>query len=224
MIHRPFWGSQDRGEVNSGPVICLELDPGFCDQGDMKLGDLVRQARSIRRFKPVAITRQTLLDLVALARLSASAANLQPLRYVLSCDPDTNARVFPCTRWAGRLKDWPGPAEHERPSAYIVITLDSSLAKQAGPDVGIAAQSIVLGAAERGLAACMLGALDRPALALALRIPPQYPIELVIALGAPGETVVLEEAARGGDIGYYRDEQGIHHVPKRRLEDIVLNA
>jgi len=187
------------------------------------LEELIRKSRSYRRFdQDVAVRIETLRALVNLARLSPSGANLQALKYVLSCDPQTNARIFPHTRWAGYLKDWDGPEEGERPAAYIVILGDTELRKSFGCDHGIAAQSMMLGATYRGLGGCMLGALDRDGLRQALDIPEQYEILLVLALGRPKETVVLEDAGPDGDIKYYRDAEHVHHVPKRSLDELIL--
>ena len=187
------------------------------------LEDIVKASRSYRRFheeKP--IEPETLKGLVDLARLSPSAANLQPLKYIISADPELNARIFPTLAWAGYLKDWPGPAEGERPSAYIVILGDTEITRNFGCDHGIAAQSIMLGAAEKGLGGCMIGSIDRQKLREALHIPDRYEILLVLALGYPKERVMLEEVPQDGDIRYYRDPEGVHHVPKRRLDDIML--
>ena len=159
--------------------------------------------------------------MVDLARLSASGGNLQPLKYILSCDSETNDEIFPHLAWAGYLADWPGPAEGERPTAYIVIVLDKTISESAGCDHGIAAQSILLGARERGLGGCMIGAIQRKGLRTALAIPEQYKIELVIALGKPRESVLIDEATKG-DIKYWRDDQDRHHVPKRPLDKIIL--
>jgi len=189
------------------------------------LENLVRMNRSYRRFhQDVPVDLDTLRALVNLARLSASAANLQPLKYILSCDPGTNARIFPHTRWAGYLKGWSGPVEGERPAAYIVILGDTEIRKSFGCDHGIAAQSIMLGAAERGLGGCMIGSIDRDALRQVLDIPGQYECLLVLALGKPKETVVLEEVGPDGDIKYYRDDEGVHHVPKRPLDELILRT
>ena len=115
--------------------------------------DLIRKNRTCRRFRQdYQISRDTLRDLVDLARLSASAGNIQPLKYVLSCDPEKNARIFPHLAWAGYFDDWPGPPEGERPSAYIIMLGDTTLHKSFDCDAGIAAQSIMLGASEKGLA------------------------------------------------------------------------
>jgi nitroreductase len=188
------------------------------------LRDLVSKTRSYRRFHRDAIDLDTLRELIDLARLSASGSNRQPLKYVLSCDAATNARIFPCTRWAGFLTDWPGPAEGERPTAYIVILGDTEVSKSFGCDHGIAAQSIMLGATERGLGGCMIGSIDRATLRAELDIPHRYEILLILALGKPKEKVVLEPVGPDGDTKYYRDEREVHHVPKRALDDLILTA
>ena len=187
------------------------------------LRDLIVKNRSYRRFaQTTAIDRGTREALVDLARLSASAANLQPLRYILSCELERNALIFPHLAWAGYLADWPGPSEGERPSAYIIILGDTEVSRSFGCDHGIAAQSILLGAAERGLGGCMIGSIQREKLRKALDIPDRYEILLVLALGKPDETVVLETVDSSGDIKYRRDRDGVHHVPKRRLEDLII--
>ena len=189
----------------------------------MSIRETVLKNRSYRRFdesKPVA--RETLVELVDLGRLSASGSNKQPLKYVVSADPDMNGTIFPHLAWAGYLKDWPGPGAGERPAGYIVILDDTSISASPGIDHGIAAQSIMLGAAERGLGGCMIGAIKREALARALGIPAGLEIVLVLALGAPKETVVLEPVGPDGGIEYYRDAEGVHHVPKRSLEDCIV--
>ena len=190
----------------------------------MTLKDLILKNRSYRRFhQDVPITLDTLRALVDLARLSASGANLQPLKYILSCAPATNARIFPHTRWAGYLKDWGGPQEGERPTAYVVILGDTDIAKNFGCDHGIAAQSIMLGAAERGLGGCMIGSIERDGLRQVLSIPQRYEILLILALGQPRETVVIEDLGPDGSIKYYRDAQAVHHVPKRPLADLLVS-
>ena len=186
------------------------------------LEDLIRKNRSCRRFyqnHPVKI--ETLEELVNLGRLSASAGNLQPLAYVLSCNSRKNEEIFPCLAWAGYLKDWAGPEEGERPAAYIVVLCDREIAKDPGCDHGIACQSIMLGAREKGLAGCMIGSIDREKLREVLEIDEKYKILLVLALGNPKETIVVEGVGADNSIKYWRDEKGAHHVPKRSLQDII---
>lgn len=189
------------------------------------LHDLIARSRSCRRFdESVAIEQSTLEGLVELARLSPSAGNLQPLKYILSCDPETNAEIFPHLTWAGYLKEWPGPAEGEKPSAYIVILGDTKVSRNFGCDHGIAAQSMLLGAAEQGLAGCMIGLIARDDLRGTLSIPSRYEILLVLALGKPAEQVVIEEVGPQGDIKYWRDDESTHHVPKRSLQDLIVKV
>jgi len=185
--------------------------------------DLVIKNRTCRRFyQEVPIERETLKELVDLARLSASARNRQPLKYVLSCDPQKNELIFSCLGWAALLKDWPGPAEGERPSAYIVILGDTEISQTFGCDHGIAAQSILLGAREKGLGGCMHGSVKRDKLSKALGIPPTYEILLVLSLGKPREKVVIGTIGPGENSNYWRDSDSVHHVPKRRLDDIII--
>jgi nitroreductase len=189
------------------------------------LEDLIRKNRSCRRFyqnHPVKI--ETLEELVNLGRLSASAGNLQPLAYILSCNPRKNEEIFSCLAWAGYLKDWAGPDEGERPSAYIVVLSDKTIAKDPGCDHGIACQSIMLGAREKGLAGCMIGSINRERLREILGIDEVYKILLVLALGSPKEIVVVEGLGPEQSIKYWRDEKGAHHVPKRSLQDIIVAA
>ncbi|MEA3308307.1 MAG: nitroreductase family protein [Chloroflexota bacterium] len=188
------------------------------------LRDLIRKNRSYRRFdQQVKIAEATLRELVELARLSASGANRQPLKFVLSATAAQNARIFPCLHWAGYLRDWDGPAAGERPTAYIVILGDTEINESCGVDHGIAAQSIMLGATERGLGGCILGAVEREALREVLALPARYEILLVLALGKPVEEVVIESVPESGDIKYWRDEAGVHHVPKQSLAELILS-
>ncbi|MBN1935611.1 MAG: nitroreductase family protein, partial [Anaerolineae bacterium] len=182
------------------------------------------KTRSYRRFdQSVTASLDTLRELVDLARHSAAAANRQPLKYILVSDTATCARVFPHTRWAGALPDWGGPAEGERPTAYIAILLDTEINKSPGHDAGIAAQSIMLGATEKGLGGCMLGAIDRPKLCEVLQVPERYEITLLLALGKPVETVVITDLEPGGSINYYRDPNQVHYVPKRTMNELILS-
>jgi nitroreductase len=185
--------------------------------------DLILKNRSYRRFyQEVDIKLETLGELVDLARLSASARNAQPLKYILSREPQRNSLVFPHLAWAGYLTDWSGPCEGERPSAYIIILGDTEISRFLDYDAGIAAQSIMLGATEKGLGGCIIAAIDREELRKALEIPPRYEILLVLALGKPKEKVVIETVGPDGDTKYWRDSEGVHHVPKRPLNDIII--
>jgi nitroreductase len=185
--------------------------------------DLILKNRSYRRFyEEVGIKLETLKELVDLARLSASARNAQPLKYIHSCEPQRNSLIFPHLVWATFLKTWPGPAEGERPSAYIIILGDTEISRSFGCDHGIAAQSIMLGVTEKGLGGCIIASIEKEGLRKALQIPTRYEILLVLALGKPKETVVIETVEDGGDIKYWRDSKDVHHVPKRPLDSIII--
>jgi nitroreductase len=185
--------------------------------------ELILKNRSCRRFyESYAIDIEMLRELVDCARLSASGANLQPLKYILSCDPQKNSLIFSNIAWAGYLKEWPGPQAGERPSAYVIILGDRTISPTFGCDHGIAAQSILLCATEKGLRGCMINSVNREELQRVLTIPKQCEILLVIAIGKPKEKVVIEPVGAQGDIRYWRDSEGVHHVPKRSLDEIII--
>ncbi len=187
------------------------------------LYDLIKSARTCRRFvQTETVSMNTLHQLVDLARLSASSANLQPLRYLLSNNPQVNENIFSTIAWAGYLREWPGPAEGERPPAYIVVLSDSKIVKKVNCDHGIAAQSIILGANEQGLSCCVISAIQHQDLRTKLHIPDQYQIQLVIAIGKCAEKRQLDALNEEGDIRYWRDEEDVHHVPKRALKDVIV--
>lgn len=192
-------------------------------EGLEMIRDLILRNRSYRRFyQEVDIKLETLRELVDFARLSPSARNAQPLKYILSCEHQRNSLIFPHLAWAGYLTNWSGPCDEERPSAYIIILGDKEIGQSFGCDHGIAAQSIMLGATEKGLGGCIIASIEKEGLRKALEIPLQYEILLVLALGKPKETVVIEEVGSNGDIKYWRDSKGIHHVPKRHLANIII--
>ena len=193
------------------------------EQEAAMMKDLVLKNRSYRRFhEDVEIDCQTLRELVDLARLSASAANKQPLRYMLACTREKNELIFPTLAWAAYLKDWSGPPVGERPSAYIVVLADKEISPYFNWDAGSCSQSILLGATEKDLGGCILSSVNRPILKQALNIPDTYEIVFVIALGKPKEHVVIEPVPASGDIKYWRDAEQTHHVPQRSLEDLII--
>lgn len=205
-----------------GPAAVVALAGGIYTSWRGMIG-LTKANRSYRRFKEShSIKEKQLRKLVNLVRQSASSANLQPLKFILSCSEEKNQLIFPTLSWAGYLKDWTGPEKGERPSAYLIVLGDTELAKSFQYDAGIASQSITLGAVEMGLRGCLIGSIKRNVLREALSIPEQYEILLVIALGKPAEKVVFEDLGTERDIKYWRDDADIHHVPKRRVGELIL--
>ena len=188
----------------------------------MKFKDLVFRTRSYRRFdESHRINIKSLENLVDLARMSASAANRQPLKYLLYNTPEDCERIFPSIAWAGYLKDWPGPAHGERPSGYIILLGDKSITESFGIDHGIAAQSIMLGATELGLGGCMIASIKRNELRHELRIPDKFEILLILTLGKPVENVIVDDI-KNNDVKYWRDNEMTHHVPKRPLSELIV--
>ncbi len=190
----------------------------------MIFSELVRNTRSFRRFNENdPVPSEMVKELIDLARICPSAANRQPLRYRILNSPEDRQKLFPSLHWAAYLKEWPGPAEGERPSAYILVMLDTKITKEAGIDIGIAAQTILAGAVEQGYGGCMFGAIKRDAIRQDFSIPDHLEIPLVIALGKPAEKILLEETGDDGSIKYYRDSSDVHHVPKRPLSEVLLD-
>jgi len=190
------------------------------------LRDLIVKNRSYRRFEQDLVPeKEELRKLVDLARLSASAGNKQPLKYILSTEMEKNEKIFSCLSWAAYLKDWNGPEEGEKPPAYIIILGDQELSiNYDQTDAGIACQSILLGAVEQGLGGCIFASINRKKLREELGISERHEIIYVIALGRPRERVVLEETGEDGDIKYWHDEEGTNHVPKRPLNELIIEV
>ena len=187
------------------------------------LHDLIVKNRSYRRFaENQRLRREDLLALLNHARLTPSAMNRQSLRYRLVYSQPECDLVFPHTRWAGYLKDWPGPQPGERPAAYLLMCLPHDAGRMQFVDTGIAAQSILLAATEKGWGGCMLGSVDKDKVHQLFCLPQELEIVLVIALGVPAEKVVIETVQGGDSIEYWRDDQDVHHVPKLKLEDLLL--
>ena len=188
------------------------------------LKDLLLNNRSYRRFfEDETVSYEVLKELIDLARITPSTVNSQPLRFMLVNTPEENKKVFECLAWAGLLKDWKGPSEGERPSAYVIILCDLSVGKDKRYDDGIAAQTIMLGAVEKGLGGCIFGSVQREKLAENLNIDTEkYSVDLVLALGKPKEEVRLIDIPENGSTAYFRDENGVHYVPKHSVEELII--
>lgn len=189
------------------------------------LRDLVLRARSYRSFDPRRpIEEDVMTELVDTARLSSSAGNLQPLKYRLSVDREEVEGMTSLTRWAAYLKNVTLPPEGHRPTGYITICHDTSVSPigdMSMIDVGIAAEALALGAAEMGFGGCMIGSFDKSGVSAFLSLPKNLTPVLVLALGTPDESVLISKVSRG-DIKYFRDDAGLHFVPKRDLEDVIV--
>ena len=187
------------------------------------LTDLLLKSRSYRRFdQSVRISEATLREIIDATRFCPSAANRQLLKYRLVCEENETEQVFNCSKFAAYLLEWSGPAVGERPTAYIVVLGDEAISKFSEVDAGIAMQTILLRATELGFGGCILASVQREKLREILALDERFPIAYVIALGKPGETSLIEPIGQDGDIKYYRDADGVHHVPKRSLDDLLV--
>ncbi|MFH1294350.1 MAG: nitroreductase family protein [Candidatus Aenigmatarchaeota archaeon] len=184
----------------------------------METYDLILKRRTIRKYQQKPIDKAILLDCINAARLAPSAMNLQPLDYVLVTKPDSLKKIFTCTNWAGYNRD-AGPKPGEEPVAYIVIISDKNVNSEPGRDVGLASENIVLTALEHGVASCMLGAINRDAIAGILKIPGNYKVEIVVSMGYPAQESIEDELKN--EKHYWLDDDGKLHVPKRKMEDVM---
>ena len=186
--------------------------------------ELTHKARSCRRFDEAAGLPEGILDwLVECARVSPSGGNLQVLRYAIVSTKQGCDALFPCVKWAGYLTDWAGPEIGERPTGYVVLLEPG---EKKGPytdlDIGIVGQTIQLAATTQGIGCCMMAAFNPKDVIAALQLPAGITPRMVIALGKEKEVRVLEPLPADGSIKYWHDGQGVHHVPKRAFDSVVL--
>ena len=195
--------------------------------GPMDFLELNKKNRSYRNYDAAyAVTEEQLKKLVELTRFCPSSVNMQPFKYYLSCDPETNGRIQPLTKWARALQPMEIPKPGHYPTAFIVICYDETIGpgvERFWKDVGIVAQTIVLGASEMDLGGCMIGNFSPAKISAALELPATLRPVLIIAIGKPKETIVLWDAPAGSSLNYYRDEQDVHYVPKRMLSELLIN-
>lgn len=193
------------------------------DKCDFK--GLIEKTRNYHYFvESEKVTEEVLRELVDFARLAPSTSNMnmQPLRFLISCEEERNQQIFDTLSWQGYLRGWGGPIKGVKPTGYIVVLGDKTICSSYVADQGIAAQSVLLGATKMGLGGCIAAKVQRRKLRESLDLPTRYEILLVIAIGKPGEEVILEAQEPGGDGYGWHDEQGNYHLPKRSLESVIL--
>jgi nitroreductase len=193
------------------------------DQCDFR--SLIERTRNYHRFvESEQVTEDVLRQLVDLARLAPSTSNLnmQPLRYIISCEQERNNAIFDTLSWQGYLRGWGGPIKGVKPTGYIIILGDKTVCSSYVADQGIAAQSILLGASRLGLGGCIAAKVQRRQLREELDLPTRYEILLVVAIGKPGENIILEPQEVGSDGYGWHDENGDYHLPKRSLDSVIL--
>lgn len=192
------------------------------------LKDLVKKSRSYRGYNEERrVTEEELMDLVDCARLCPSSVNGQPFRYYLAWKKEEVDRIQKLTKWARALPDLTLPHPGMCPTAFIIICQDTRLGESLNryqKDVGIVAQTMLLSATEKGLGGCMIGNFGANSVREELNLPEYLAPMLIVAIGEPKEKVILVEIEEGESTNYYRDENDVHYVPKRKLKDIILKA
>jgi nitroreductase len=189
-------------------------------QDDKNVYDLAVERRTIRKFRPDPVPRDLLERLVNAARLAPSAANVQPLEFIVVDGAAAKAEVFPALKWAAYIAPAGDPRPGEEPAAYVVCLVNSKLReKMFEYDVGAAMENMILVALSEGVGACWLLSIDRDRLRAALGVPEEYRIDSVLALGYPAEAPAAE--VMGESCRYWKDEAGRLHVPKRALATVI---
>ncbi|MHC4625309.1 MAG: nitroreductase family protein [Planctomycetota bacterium] len=188
----------------------------------MDVSEAIKRRRSIRRFKQEPVSKEILLDLVEAARCAPSAANRQPLEFILVNSDNLKAKIFAQLAWAAYVQPRRDPPAGKRPVAYIIVLVNTekALAKFSKVDAAAAIQNILLAAQGGRIGSCWLGSINRDKLREILKIPQKYDIDSVVALGYPDEAPIMEDC-KDDSIEYYLDDKDTLHVPKRSLHSIT---
>lgn len=186
--------------------------------------DLVKKNRSTRRFdESFAIDYDTVYSWLEVLPFVASQRNMQMLKYIIVADADICNEITAISKWAGYIDGWDRPPKGERPRAYLIQLLDTTLLDNAAFDEGMQLQSIRLMAIEQAISSCVIMAFDSKALRQILNIDERYKINAIVAFGKSAETCIIEDI-KDNNVRYYRDENGIHHIPKRQLSELIINS
>jgi nitroreductase len=186
----------------------------------MRLYELIISRRSIRQFKPMPISRDILKEIVNAGRLAPSAANRQPLEFIIVDEESVRTKIFPCLKWAGYIAPEGNPKPGQEPRAYVVVLVNTKIREKGFEwDSGAAIENMILAAWEKAIGSCWIISVDKDRVSTVLNVPAEYKIDSVIAFGYPAETPVTEDLM--DSVEYWKDEQGCLHVPKRKLSDVI---
>jgi nitroreductase len=186
----------------------------------MSLYDLILSRRSIRQFRPEPIPQEVLSDIVNAGRLAPSAANRQPLEFIVVDKEGKKEEIFPCLKWAGYIAPEGNPKPGQEPQAYVVVLVNTEIRDKGFEwDSGAAIENMILAAWEKEIGSCWIISMDKQHVKESLGVPDSHKVDSVLALGYPAETPVMEDME--DSIKYWKDEQGCLHVPKRKLADVI---
>jgi nitroreductase len=188
----------------------------------MDIEEIIYKRRTIRRFKQISIPTEILKKLIDLARVAPAATNVQCIEYIIVNSPEMAKKMFPLVRWASSLpKEQRDPESSREPIAYIIVLVNTNIKKSYYEfDIGAAVENILLGAVKYGLGCCWMGSINSGKIRTLLKIPDYYQITHVISLGYPDEESFMEPYK--DSYKYWKDENGVMHVPKRTLDDILF--
>lgn len=189
----------------------------------MELMELLAARRTYRRFEQKEIPAAVVEEILQAARLASSAANRQPLGYVVVRGQDKVNEVFKLTKWAAYLPPEQGqPKDQEKPALFVAVIENLNISKDCGTDAGLAIGNMTLAAWNRGVGSCIIGACNKPQLSQMFGLSPCQKLHTVVAFGYPSHTSRTVDIGPDGDVKYYLDEKRDYVVPKRKLEDIVV--
>ena len=182
----------------------------------MDLLKVITSRRSIRRYRQRPVVLEDLLKLTEAGRLAATGGNRQPWEFLIVNKKELADQVFLCLAWLAGDGDPPPGME---PVAYIVILGDPQRSSHYQLDCAAAAQNILMAAQALGLGSCWLGSVQWKKVRGLLGIPDYLEGFGIISLGYPAQEVVVEEG--GEERLPSRDEKGVVHLSKRKLEELV---
>ena len=186
------------------------------------LMELLETRRTYRRFEQREIPEEVLDEILTAARFASSAANRQPLSYIVIREKDKVAEVFSHTRWAGALPPELGqPKENERPVLFIAVVENLDINADCDTDAGLAISNMTLAAWNRGVGSCIIGACNKEKLSGMFGLTERQKLHTVVAFGYPSHVSRIVDAEDPAQVKYYLDEKKDYCVPKRKLEDIV---
>lgn len=186
------------------------------------LMELLKTRRTYRRFKQREVAQDIVDEILLAARYASSAANRQPLSYLVIAEREKVAEVFGYTRWAGALPPEQGqPKENERPVLFIAVVKNLDINKNCDTDAGLAISNMTLAAWNRGVGSCIIGACDKPALSKLFGLTENQELHTVVAFGYPSHASHIVDVENPAEVKYYLNEERDYMVPKRKLEDVV---
>lgn len=188
----------------------------------MDIIEAIKGRRTIRKFSKEKLSTSLIEEIIDSARYAPSASNVQPLKYIIVNDEQKVSDICNNIKWARYIKEGYGN-EESKPVAFIIVLVDTDIRESGYEiDIGASVQNILLSAYSKGVGSCWMGAINRTAIRKILGIPYKYLLSTVVALGTPDEQPILQPLDSNGSVEYYKDDNGVLNVPKRKLEDIII--